>query len=409
MRELFTADFFRGNRKQLRALLTKSVPVILTANGQLQRSVDTAYPFQQDTYFWYLTGIAEPDVILVLDKDEEYLILPQRSAYQDAFDGRVDKKALATQSGVHEIYNYKEGWTKLTGRLRHAKQVATITPPPQYLETYGMYSNPARWVLRRSILQENEAIELLDLRKPLATLRMIKQTPELTAIKRAISITTQGFSEVTRAANLKKYSYEYEVEADLARAFQRAKSGHAFQPIIAGGKRACTLHNTDLQGKITSNELLLFDIGAAYHGYAADISRTIAIDSPSKRQREVYDAVREVQISAFSLLKPGVILAEYEKQIEQIMGEKLKELGLIKVINTESVRKFYPHATSHHLGLDVHDADDRASPLEPDMVITVEPGIYIPSESIGVRIEDDIRITNEGVEILSGSLSSELD
>lgn len=409
MGELFTAEFFAGNRARLQELFTGKAPIVITANGQLQRSADTVYPFQQDTNFWYLTGINDPDIILVIDRGKEYLILPERSDYQDIFDGQVDRNALARRSGIADIREHKEGWSQLGNRLRRVKHVATIAPPPQYIDVYGMYTNPARWVLRRSLLHENESIELLDLREHLTRLRMVKQAPEIEAVKRAIAITTKGLKQVTRPSVLSKYAYEYEIEADLTRAFRREGSSHAFEPIIASGARACTLHNIGSTGKLSTDELLLFDIGAEAEGYAADISRTIALGAPTRRQQQIHEAVREVQAYAYSLLKPGVVLVEYEKQIEHFMGEKLRELGLIKTIESEEVRKYYPHATSHHVGLDVHDVDDRKRPLEPNMIITVEPGIYVTQEGIGVRIEDDVRITNDGIEILTDALSSQLD
>jgi Xaa-Pro aminopeptidase len=409
MGALFTSEFFTGNRAQLRNLIDEDTPIVVAANGQLQKSADTLYPFKQDTNFWYLTGLNDPDLILVIDKEGEYLILPERSEYQNIFDGKTNRASMSGRSGIINMREHTEGWRRLKACLRKAKQVGTVAPPPQYIDVYGMYTNPARWVLRRSLLQENDKLELLDIREQLTGMRMVKQKSEIEAMQQAIAITTRGLNEITNPKNLKKYTYEYEIQADLTRAFMHEGSNHAFEPIIAGGKRACTLHNTGAMGKVAADELLLFDVGAEYEGYAADISRTISINPPSKRQKQVHDAVLEVQQYAYSLLKPGVLIAEYEKQVEHFMGEKLKQLRLIKKIDTESVRKFYPHATGHHLGLDVHDADNHKRALEPNMIITVEPGIYIPEESIGVRIEDDVRITESGIEILSESLPSKLD
>ena len=154
---------------------------------------------------------------------------------------------------------------------------------------------------------------------------------------------------------------------------------------------------------------MVIDIGASYGNYCADITRTVALTGKaSRRQQQVHEAVCEAQDYAYSLLKPGVIFAEYEKLMEAFVGEKLRELGLIKSISRDSVRQFFPHATSHFLGLDAHDAGDYAHPLEPGVVITVEPGIYIPAEGIGVRIEDDIVITKDGCDVLSKKLPRDL-
>jgi Xaa-Pro aminopeptidase len=158
----------------------------------------------------------------------------------------------------------------------------------------------------------------------------------------------------------------------------------------------------------TSDELLLLDVGAEVNHYAADITRTVSISAPSRRQQAVFDAVLEVHAFALSLLRPGALMKENEQQIEQLMGEKLRELGLIKSIEHDEVRKYYPHATSHFLGLNVHDIGDYLRPLEPGMVLTVEPGIYIPEEAIGVRIEDDVLITADGYEILTDRLPRKL-
>jgi Xaa-Pro aminopeptidase len=231
----------------------------------------------------------------------------------------------------------------------------------------------------------------------------------LQAIQQAIDVTIDTLREITRPSALAKYAHEYEIEADLTRGFRkRGASGHSFEPIVAGGERACILHNVANNGELSSDELLLLDVGAEVNHYAADITRTISIVAPSRRQQAVYDAVLEVQEFAFSLLKPGAFMKENEQKIEHFMGEKLRELGLIKTIEHDEVRKFYPHATSHFLGLNVHDVGDYTKPLEPGMVLTVEPGVYIPEENIGIRIEDDVLITAEGYEVLTARLPRQL-
>lgn len=408
MKSELSREFFAGNRRRLRELFTGTAPIVITANGKLQRSGDSTFPFQQDANFWYLTGLNEPDMILVIDKDKEYLIAPKLSEYQEVFDGQADTAAHTRRSGVTEILPYDAGWKRLGARVRRVKHVATLSAPPQYIDVYGMYTNPARWVLQRTLREYNDSLEILDIGKHLMKMRMIKQPEELAMIQRAIDITAVGLRQIMQPATTRQYQYEYEAEADLARQFRRAGSRHAFDPIVAGGARACTLHNTDMSGALSADELLLFDVGAEYEGYAADISRTIAIGQPSRRQQQVFDAVVEVQNYAYSILKPGVTMRDYEGQIEHFMGEKLRELGLIRSIDTEAVRKYYPHATSHHLGIQVHDVGDRSGELEENMVITVEPGIYIPEESIGIRIEDDVRITKAGVEILTSALPTKL-
>jgi Xaa-Pro aminopeptidase len=409
MESKFTSEFFAGNRQRLKELFTGTAPIVVSANGLLQRGADSTYAFAQDANFWYLTGIDEPDIILVIDRDKEYLIVPGRSASRQAFDGATDEEALTRRSGIRTIYDDKTGWEQLSKRLKKVKHAATLATPPAYVEHYGMYTNPARAALVTRLKTAKEGLELLDLSPHLVRLRMIKQPAELEAINRAISITIATIKDIIKPAKLRSYAHEYEIEADLSRGFRRkGAAGHAFEPIVAGGPRACTLHNVSNSGALSADELVIMDVGAEVEHYAADITRTISLSAPSRRQQAVHAAVLEIQKVAFDLLKPGVMLREYEQQVEQFMGEKLRELGLIKTISHDNIREFYPHATSHFLGLNVHDIGDYDHPLEPGMVLTVEPGIYIVREGIGVRIEDDVLVTPGGIKILTDKLSRDL-
>ncbi len=373
-------------------------PIIVSANGLLQRRGDSTYAFAQDANFWYLTGIDEPDLLLVMDESKEYLVVPSRSASRQAFDGSLNDEALAGRSGIRTIYDDKAGWEQLGRILKKVKRAAAPGVPPAYIEHYGMYTNPARAAVVERLKSYQGDLQMLDISPHLARLRMIKQAEELVAIRAAIDITIGSLKKALQPAKLRKYEYEYQLEARLDYEFRhRGAAGHAFEPIVAGGERACVLHNVANTGKLSAEELVILDVGAQIEHYAADITRTKSLSLPSKRQQAVHAAVLEVQRFAFGLLKPGVILKDYEQQVENYMGEKLVELGHIKTAGHKNIRAFYPHATSHFLGLNVHDVGDYNSPLEPGAVLTVEPGIYIPSEGIGVRIEDDILITQRGI------------
>lgn len=404
----FSADFFKANRARLQTLFTGTAPIVLTANGLVQRSTDTAYPFTQDGNFWYLTGIDEPNVILVMDKGKEYLIIPELSAVRQAFDGEQDSNALSQISGVEEVLTEKEGWRRLGARLKRVGSVAVLSPSSSYIEPLGMYTNPSRKRLIRELKKQNESLTFLDLRAHLQRMRMVKQAPELEAIKQAILITTTGLSKVQKKFGRGAYTNEFEIELDLTKYFfQNGGDGHSFEPIVAAGDKACTIHPQGNHHELQEKQPILLDVGATFSHYAADISRSWFIDAP-KRHQAVHSAVVEVADYAKSLLKPGVLLKEYEQDIEHFMGEKLRALGLIKNIDHESVRQYFPHATSHFLGIDVHDVGDYELPLESSVVLTVEPGIYIPAEGIGIRIEDDVLITETGHENLSANLSSDL-
>ena len=407
MKDTFSEEFFRENRKRLRALFQGTAPIVITANGLLQKSTDSTYRFKQDGNFWYVTGIDHPDIILVIDKDKEYLILPEESQAKQDFYGALDIKDLQKRSGIETILDAKRGWKQLSSRLQRVKHVATIAPPASYMDVFGYYTNPARAVLVQKMKESNSDLELLDLRQQFAIMRTVKYPEEIAAIKQAIRITTETLQEIKKS--IKDYAYEYEVEAVLSRGFLfQGAQGHAFDPIVAGGKNACIIHYEQNNSPIDKKTLLLLDVGAQYNQYAADISRTYSVNEPSKRQLQIHNAVLEVQDYALSLLQPGVMLNEYEQQVTQYMGEKLRSLGLIKNVVDSEIRKYFPHATSHFLGYDVHDVGDYSRPLEPGVVLTVEPGIYVADEGIGIRIEDDVLITSTGAERLTSDLSRDL-
>jgi Xaa-Pro aminopeptidase len=404
MRPRFSSQFFSLNRSRLRQLFPGKAPIVIAANGPLQRSGDLTYQFSQDPNFWYLTGLDLPNAILVIDGDSEYLIRPTRSASDDFFKGAEEDADLAANSGIKTIYDIKTGEAKLKARLKKVKHVATLAAPVPFIEYYGFYVNPARSALVAKLRGYNPELKLLDLSPHLIRLRSIKQPTELAAIKEAIAITIQSIKVVTRAANLKKYKYEYEVEAELLKQIRQRNANLAFDSIIASGANTTTLHYSSNNAQLRSQDLLLIDCGAEVNHYGADLTQTLSLGRPSKRQRAIYSATLEVQEYAISLLKPGVTLANYEAEVSDFMGEKLRELGLIKTINREHVRAYFPSLTSHFLGLNVHDVGDPYAPLQADMVLTVEPGIYISSEGLGVRLEDDILITETGAVNLSRNL-----
>lgn len=404
MKSHFTNKFFAGNRLKLRQSCGAKL-IIVTANGLLQRGADSTYKFAQDANFWYLTGIDEPDVVLVIDDREEYLIMPEQSTYQKTFDGIAAEQELAETSGITQIYENRKGWRRLGGQLKKAGKVAMVAPPPAYVKIFGMYANPARAALLKKVKGYRRGLKIENATEHLARQRMIKQPEEVAAIQAAVDITAASLKDVLKGG----YKYEYEIEAGITAGFRRRGSlGHAFEPIVASGKRACTLHNVSNDGEIAEGDLVVVDVGAEVEHYAADITRTVSFGRPEARQQAVYDAVLEAQKFAIGLLKPGMEFKDYRERTDHCIGEKLLDLGLINKVTDHNIRQYYPHSISHFLGLNVHDAGDYHQPLEPGMVLTVEPGIYIPEENIGVRIEDDILIGEKGAEVLSGKLPRRL-
>ena len=240
----------------------------------------------------------------------------------------------------------------------------------------------------------------------MAELRAIKSPEEIAAIRRAVALTVQAFTSVR--TQLGEYRHEYEIEADMTRDFRRLDARHAYEPIIASGDHAVTLHYIQNSGKLAKTQPVLIDVGARIDGYAADITRTYCL-KPTKRQQAVHRAVEIAHQRIIALLGPDKLVTEYLAEVDDAMKDALSELGLLEDrSDNETYRRYFPHAISHGLGIDVHDSLGAPRYFRPGMVLTVEPGIYIPEEGIGVRIEDDILITEMGHENLSRKLPTGL-
>jgi Xaa-Pro aminopeptidase len=325
MTSYFTSDFFSGNRSALQKAVGEEVPIVVAANGLLQRAADTGFPFQQDSNFWYLTGLDEPDIVLYMYEAAEYLILPPRTHVQNLFDGEVSAAGLRKRSGIKKVYEHDEGWAKLMALLGKKRRVATVTPSPAFVPQIGLYTNPAKSRTLREIRKAYPNIGLIDLRKHLRDLRMVKQNPEIGAIRQAVKITCDAFSSVQQ----REYSQEYQLEADLTQMFRGCGArGHAYEPIVAAGLNACTLHYINNSDKIAKSPVLV-DAGAEVEHYAADITRTWVQGTPSDRQAAVIDAVKSALDYGTGLLKPGVSFADCEKKIRKQIGRELHKLGLI--------------------------------------------------------------------------------
>lgn len=406
MKKRFSSNFFKNNRKKLRESFGGTAPIIITSNGLVQRTRDDdTYEFHQDSNFWYLTGLDEPNLVLVIDKDKDYLIGPELNERWRIFHGETDLEKYSQTSGVSETLPAQQGWQKLGKKLKKSRHVATIIPPKTFDERFLVYTNPAKRQLVRMMKSYNPDIKFVDISKQIAELRTIKQPEEIDAIQSAIDESMAVMKILGK--KIGKYGNEREVSAEIDYLFAKKGLSPSFHQIVAGGKNAVVLHYKENNAPINPQEILLVDMGLIKNGYCSDLTRAVN-PAPSKRQLEVYDAVLQVQTFALKMLRPGLQLASYEAAVEHYMGEKLRELGLIRSIDTESVRKYYPHNTSHFLGIDVHDVGDFTEPLPQNAVLTVEPGIYIPEENIGIRIEDDVILTEQGNRVLSSRLSREL-
>lgn len=402
---MMRADFFKKNRDRLLAQAEADL-VVIAANTRLQRNGDTTLPFRQDSNFWYMSGIDEPDYILVLSQAKTYLIAPLFSKIQKVFDSVPDNTKLAHDSGINEILETRAGWQQLRDQVAKYKRVAVL--PPANTRRHGFWANPARHRLLRAIKRLQSDVEYIDIGATMASLRAVKTADEISLIQQAINLTTDSFLQILTADNLSTLRYEYQVEAAFTHAFISNGATHAYQPIVAAGQHACTLHYSRNRARIIHGQCLLVDIGAEVSNYAADITRTVFVGGATARQQTVAKGVAAIQAAAYDLLRPGISIKDYEQQLLPVVADVLAGLGLINASKPSQqrhmVRQFMPHATSHFLGLDVHDAGSYEQPLAEGMVLTVEPGIYIPAENMGVRIEDNVLITKNGYTLLSKNL-----
>ena len=400
------ATFFTYNRQAIAEKLDGGL-VVLTAYTRMQRQNDAAHAFDQEANFWYLAGIDEPDWQLIVDgmQHKSWLIAPDISDVHRVFDGSLDETEAKVVSGVDAVVSFDEG-QRLLRQLAKKHSVVWSVEHPRYAHSFNFALNPQ--ITKHLASLERTFGKVRSCNKELAELRAIKQPEEIVAIKKAIAVTADAFRQVHDT--IASYTYEYEIEAAFTQYFRsHAAQGHAYDPIVASGKNACTLHYAKNAQRVKRQQLILMDVGARINGYAADITRTYAKTSATKRQIAVHRAVEEAHHAIIDLIRPTMTVDAYHEAVMKIMTEAIASLGLIhKGSDDDAVRRYFPHAVSHGLGIDVHDSLAGPRYFKENMVLTVEPGIYIPEEGIGVRIEDDVLVTAGGHTNLSARLSTGL-
>lgn len=398
--------FFSENRQRVIERLKGSL-LVVPAYAEMQRGNDAAFKFEQEANFWYLTGIEHPNWWVIIDgsRGRSWLMAPVVSEVHELFDGSLSAERASEVSGIDDVLDHQEGLNLLKQAARKHQFVYTIDAPPHHTH-FGFTLNPAAHTARDLLLRTFKNVH--DFRGKLAELRAIKKPEEVAVMQSAIDVTIKGFEHVKET--LASYKHEYEIEAEFSYLFRKSGAkDHAYDPIIAGGLNACTLHYGENEAKLQAKQLLLMDVGARVNGYAADITRTYAYKGATKRQQAVHAAVERAQKAIINLLTPYLTVDEYHSRVDDIMKVELYSLGLMKnTDDEEAYRRYFPHAISHGLGIDVHDALGQPQVFQPGMVLTVEPGIYIPEEKVGVRIEDNILITDTGHKNLSVKLSTAL-
>ena len=397
-------SLFKKNRSDFTTLMQPNSIFILLSNEKFPRSNDQFYPFRQNPDLFYLTGIDQDKTALLLYPDSpdsrlrETLFIPDEDKNTALWEGSNYTKEKAKElSGIENVV-WKSSFEKY---IQNAMSLAdnvyldTIESPGNcYIE-----HNSVNLQFAHKLMQKHPLHNYLRANPLISNLRMIKSEEETKAIKTAIDITSKAFYRILKF--VKPGITEYEIEAELIHEYLRNRAtGHSFNPIIASGSNACILHYTTNNNICKSGELLLIDTGAEYANYASDISRTIPVNGRfSIRQKEVYNSVLKVFKEAKSMLLPGITIDSYHKEICKIMESELIKLKLINKadVNKQNpdnpiYKKYFPHGVSHFIGLDVHDSGNKFEPLKPGMVLTCEPGIYIPEENMGIRIENDIQI-----------------
>jgi len=407
-----SSDFYKSNRKNVVGEMEQNSVAILTSHDEYPRSGDTTFPFKQNAELLYLCGIDQEETTLVLapwhhnPEHREILFIKNPSPEMVVWYGHRLTKEQATEiSGIENVMFVEDLESKLHDVIINSQNIYLHFP-----------ENPRNKITHPT--QEAQLIEKLKNGYPLHNykrlapilypLRMVKQAEEFQALRRACEITHHAFLRAIKA--VKPDIYEYEIEAELI--YEMIKSGatgHSFAPIVAAGADTCILHYIKNDKKMQSGVLLLMDFGAEYANYAADITRTVPVNGTfTPRQKQVYQAVLAIYKETIRLFKPGMTIHKINDYVFKRMDEELIKLGLYTEIDVKNqpkekplFKKYFMHNTSHFIGLDVHDVGQREVVFQAGMVLSCEPGIYIAEEGIGIRLETDVVVGENPIDLFA--------
>lgn len=413
-------ELFVANRKRLEAKLVPNSMVILFANDEMPRSADQSFTFRQNPDLFWLSGIDQEQTILIIYPDcpnsayKEALFIRKTNEQIAIWEGHKYTIEEARQaSGIEHIYWYESFESVLGSLMSYCENVYVNINENDRASNVVPYKDIR---FANDLKNRFPAHQIKRLGPIMAELRAVKHEIEIEVIKKACGITRDAFIRVLQF--MKPGVKEFEIEAEIIHEFIRqGANGHAYSPIIASGKNACVLHYVDNNQVCKEGDLVLMDFGAEYANYASDMTRTIPINGKfSPRQKEVYNATLFVMNQAKELLRPGKTLADYNAEVGLVMEEQLIQIGLLKKDevakqdkNNPLYKKYFMHGTSHFMGIDVHDIGNRYAPMQVGNVFTCEPGIYIPEEGIGIRIENDIYIGEHGNIDLMGDIPIEVE
>ena len=410
-----------ANRQKFTAQMAAGSLAIFNSNDIYPVSADSTLPFAQHRDILYLSGVDQEESILVLFPNasnpahREVLFLKETSELIAIWEGeKLTKQTAFETSGIQTVYWLQQFPTIFKQMMAEASGIYLNTNEHLRANT-EVETREDRFI--KQVKQDYPAHQVHKAAPIMHKIRSVKEAIELDLMQTACNITEAGVRRLL--GFIKPGVWEYEIEAELAHEFLRKRSkGFAYTPIIASGKNACVLHYIENNQQCLDGDVILLDVGAEYANYSSDLTRCIPVNGRfTARQKAVYNAVLHVKNEATKLLVPGTIMAEYHKQVGTLMEEQLVNLGLISMEDIKNqdpawpaYKKYFMHGTSHFLGLDTHDVGLWHEPIAANMVFTVEPGIYIPAEGLGIRLEDDVVVQANGAPFnLMGNIPIEAD
>ncbi|MGB8956174.1 MAG: aminopeptidase P family protein [Tumebacillaceae bacterium] len=395
-------EFFKNNRQKLSAGLPDASITLLFAGTPVHRSADQNYEFTPNRNFYYMTGISKPHIILMItkmgEKVEETLFIQKADPVMEKWEGKtLDAEGAKSLSGVANIA-YLDDFVTRIGRMNLIADYKTVCLDMERRSPTAPLT--AALAFAKEVQDKYPHLKIENVYHNIDAMRRFKAEEEIADMRRAIEITNKGIQNMMKNARPGITENELEAHFDFTLKVEGAKE-HAFHSIVAGGQNATILHYEDNNQVVEDGALVLIDLGAAYGHYSADISRTFPINGKfTERQKEVYNLVLQAELEVIKNIKPGVPAARLNEIAKEVLAAGCKKLGLIT--EDSELINFYYHGVSHYLGLDTHDVGAfREETLQPGMVVTVEPGLYIEGEAIGIRIEDDVLVTEDGCEVLS--------
>jgi len=400
-------QLFIANRAKLAAAMEPNSLAIFNSNDIYPTSADGTMPFKQHSDIFYLSGVDQEESILVLFPDchdpahREMLFLKETNATIALWEGeKLTKEAAFETAGIKTVYWLDMFETTMKKLMSEAEHVYLNTNEHWRANT-EVETREDRFITK--IKAEYPAHSYKRATPIMHRIRSVKEQQELDLMQHACNLTEKGVRRILQF--IKPGVWEHEIEAELYHEFIRNRAnGFAYQPIIGSGASACILHYIENNRECKDGDLILMDFGAEYANYDSDLTRTFPVNGRfTDRQRAIYDAVLRVKNEANNILQPGISLAEYHKEVGKLMTSELIGLKLISETDVKNenpdwpaYKKYFPHGTSHYIGLDTHDVGSWTAPIEENMVFTIEPGIYIPEEGIGIRLEDNYVIRAGG-------------